>query len=68
MLLHSDVIWTTVLFQNNILPSGEKTVKGTSITIEQTNRHQAGVYLCTASNGVGEPVTQNITLNVLCKS
>jgi len=54
-------------FQNNLLPSGEKTVKGTSITIEQANRHQAGVYQCTASNGVGEPVTQNITLNVLCK-
>jgi hypothetical protein len=25
------------------------------------------VYQCTASNGVGEPVTQNISLNVLCK-
>jgi hypothetical protein len=56
------ITWTR---RNNLLPSGEKTVKGTSITIEQANRHQAGVYQCTASNGVGEPVTQNITLNVL---
>ena len=55
------------LFQNNLMPSGEKDLKGTSITLEQANRHQAGVYHCTASNGVGEPVTQNITLNVLCK-
>ncbi|KAK6622721.1 hypothetical protein RUM43_008564, partial [Polyplax serrata] len=52
---------------NNVLPSGEKTREGSSITIEQTTRHQAGTYLCTASNGVGEPAIQSINLHVLCK-
>nr|CAD7424178.1 unnamed protein product [Timema monikensis] len=50
---------------NNLLPSGEQTVEGISITIEQANRHQAGIYLCTAANGVGEPVSQQINLHVL---
>lgn len=54
-------------FQNNILPSGEKSVEGFSITIEETNRHHAGTYQCTASNGVGQPVTRDIQLNVLCE-
>ncbi|KAK6622728.1 hypothetical protein RUM43_008571 [Polyplax serrata] len=52
---------------NNLLPSGEKSVEGYSITIEQATRHQAGVYQCKASNGVGKPVEQSIVLHVLCK-
>ncbi|KAL1124629.1 hypothetical protein AAG570_001253, partial [Ranatra chinensis] len=58
------ITWTR---KNNILPSGEKSVEGISITIEQANRHQAGIYQCTASNGVGQPATRDITLQVLCK-
>ncbi|XP_059483925.1 neural cell adhesion molecule 2 isoform X2 [Neocloeon triangulifer] len=50
--------------KNNLLPSGEKSVEGFSITIEQANRHQAGVYQCMASNGVGQPVLRDITLRV----
>lgn len=30
-------------------------------------RQQAGVYQCTADNGVGEPVTLDLRLDVLCK-
>lgn len=30
-------------------------------------RQQAGVYQCTADNGVGEPVSVDIRLDVLCK-
>ena len=30
-------------------------------------RHQSGVYRCQAGNGVGLPVFQDITLNVLCE-
>ncbi|XP_066907829.1 limbic system-associated membrane protein isoform X3 [Halyomorpha halys] len=56
------ITWTR---KNNILPSGEKSVEGFSITIEETNRHHAGTYQCTASNGVGQPVTRDIQLNVL---
>ncbi|KAL0273993.1 UNVERIFIED_CONTAM: hypothetical protein PYX00_006540 [Menopon gallinae] len=51
--------------KNNVLPSGEKSREGSSITIEQTTRHQAGTYLCTASNGVGEPAVQSINLHIL---
>ena len=28
---------------------------------------QAGTYRCTAYNGVGDPVTHSLTVNVLCK-
>ncbi len=30
-------------------------------------RKDAGLYKCTASNGVGQPVAKAIQLNVLCK-
>ncbi|XP_039280250.1 limbic system-associated membrane protein [Nilaparvata lugens] len=56
------ISWTR---KNNLLPSGEKSVEGYSIIIEQATRHHAGVYLCTASNSVGEPVTAQISLHVL---
>ncbi|XP_063224484.1 protein amalgam-like isoform X2 [Bacillus rossius redtenbacheri] len=56
------ITWTR---KNNILPSGEQSVEGFTITIEQVNRHQAGVYVCSASNGVGEPASETIGLRVL---
>ncbi|KAF4523241.1 hypothetical protein B566_EDAN006864 [Ephemera danica] len=60
-----NVAWHIVSEQNNnLLPSGEKSVEGFSITIEQANRHQAGVYQCMASNSVGQPVTRDINLKV----
>ncbi|XP_054282435.1 brother of CDO isoform X2 [Macrosteles quadrilineatus] len=56
------ISWTR---KNNLLPSGEKSVEGFSITIENANRHQAGIYICTAANGVGDPVMKQINLHVL---
>jgi hypothetical protein len=56
-----------ILFQDNVLPTGEKAIEGFSITLEKVDRHQAGVYQCTASNGVGEPVTVDMQLDVLCE-
>lgn len=53
--------------QDNPLPSGEKAFEGFSITLDKVDRHQAGVYQCTASNGVGDPVTVDMQLDVLCK-
>ncbi|PSN41573.1 hypothetical protein C0J52_25006 [Blattella germanica] len=50
---------------DNILPTGEKAIEGFSITLDKVDRHQAGVYQCTASNGVGEPVTVDMQLDVL---
>lgn len=54
-------------FQDNLLPTGEKAIEGFSITLEKVDRHQAGVYQCTAANGVGEPVTVDMQLDVLCE-
>ncbi|XP_063236221.1 neurotrimin-like [Bacillus rossius redtenbacheri] len=56
------ITWTR---KNNLLPSGDQSLDGFSITIEQANRHHAGAYLCTAANDVGEPVTEQINLHVL---
>lgn len=54
--------------QDNPLPNGEKAFEGFSITLDKVDRHQAGVYQCTATNGVGDPVTVDMQLDVLCKS
>ncbi|XP_065202875.1 roundabout homolog 1-like isoform X1 [Planococcus citri] len=51
--------------KDNPLPSGEKAFEGFSITLDKVDRHQAGVYQCTASNGVGDPVTVDMQLDVL---
>ncbi|XP_059480564.1 limbic system-associated membrane protein-like isoform X2 [Neocloeon triangulifer] len=49
-------------------PSGitrENIVEGFSLTLEQVDRHQAGIYQCSANNGVGTPATFDINLNIL---
>lgn len=53
--------------RNNLLPGGEQTMVTPILTLDRVDRHQAGVYQCTASNGVGDDVTQQIVLHVLCK-
>lgn len=56
-----------ILFQDHSMSTSDKAGEGFSITLEKVDRHQAGVYQCTASNGVGDPVTVDMTLDVLCK-
>lgn len=51
--------------RNNLLPGGEQTTVTPVLVLDSVDRHQAGVYQCTASNGVGEDVTQQIVLHVL---
>lgn len=41
--------------------------EGPVLTLERIERLQAGVYQCTADNGVGEPVNVDMRLDVLCK-
>lgn len=41
--------------------------EGPVLTLERIERQQAGVYQCTADNGVGEPVNVDMRLDVLCK-
>ncbi|XP_063240276.1 neuronal growth regulator 1-like [Bacillus rossius redtenbacheri] len=56
------ITWTR---KNNVLPTGEQSYQGNSLAVERANRHHAGVYYCTASNGVGNPVTKQVNLHVL---
>ncbi|XP_066144247.1 limbic system-associated membrane protein-like isoform X1 [Euwallacea fornicatus] len=51
--------------KNNILPGGEQSVTTSVLTFDKVDRHQAGIYECLASNGVGEDVIEQILLHVL---
>nr|CAI5833681.1 unnamed protein product [Callosobruchus analis] len=53
--------------KNNLLPDGVQTAVTPILSLDRVDRHQAGVYQCTAGNGVGEDVTEQIVLHVLCK-
>ena len=53
--------------KNGLLDSGLKFQEGSIYTIHNISRHQAGIYKCQASNGVGYPVLEEINLTVLCK-
>ena len=60
--------FTILLFQNNLLPSGEKFLVAKSLVIDSVDRHEAGTYNCEAKNGVGsKTATATIKLQVLCK-
>ncbi|XP_066908891.1 opioid-binding protein/cell adhesion molecule homolog [Halyomorpha halys] len=56
------ITWTR---KNNLVVAGVKSITGSSLTINQTTRHHAGVYMCTADNGVLVPVTKEINVNIL---
>ena len=58
---------TFLLFQNNVLPSGDKVIEGDKLVIQDVTRHHSGIYLCTGDNKVGRPDTAQIDLKVLCK-
>lgn len=38
---------------NNLLPSGEKRKTVKTLVIDSVDRHEAGIYICEATNGVG---------------
>ncbi|XP_023342737.1 limbic system-associated membrane protein [Eurytemora carolleeae] len=57
-----NITWTR---ENNMLPSGEKSMAGVSINIPDVSRHHTGLYICTAENGVGHPSAAEIDLQVL---
>lgn len=50
-----------------MMPSGERSIQGLTMVIQHADRHSAGQYQCSADNGVGEPDTKHININVLCK-
>jgi len=56
-----DIYWSR---KERALPSGEKRLKADSISFPVTNRKHSGIYICSADNGFGEPVTSRVKLNV----
>ncbi|XP_018021341.2 neural cell adhesion molecule 1-like isoform X2 [Hyalella azteca] len=46
------------------LPSGSHSEEGLSITLEKIDRREAGTYVCTASNGIGEPSSAEMRIEV----
>jgi len=50
--------------QNDQLTNRQVSPDGSALTLPAVSRHQAGVYICQADNGVGGPVNQNINLVV----
>ncbi|XP_046677080.1 roundabout homolog 1-like [Homalodisca vitripennis] len=45
--------------------SGHLYKPGLSVTLDRVDRHHAGIYQCTATNGVGPPASVEIKLDVL---
>ena len=41
--------------------------EGLSLELHQVTRHEAGTYICVASNGVGDPAEATIRVNVECE-
>lgn len=53
--------------KNNLLPGGEQTAITSVLALDKVDRHHAGIYQCTASNGIGLNASKQIILHVLCK-
>lgn len=61
----------TILFfelQDGLLPSGLQVQSGYALSLLDVQRQHAGTYQCTASNGIGQPVTAEVKLHILCKT
>ncbi|XP_071513518.1 protein amalgam-like isoform X3 [Panulirus ornatus] len=46
------------------IQSGVQSVEDMSITLENVDRHVEGTYICTASNGIGDPVSASMKIEV----
>ncbi|XP_064094280.1 neural cell adhesion molecule 2-like isoform X2 [Macrobrachium nipponense] len=57
----AQITWTR---RQGHLPSGAQSEKGLSIIINDVDRHVEGDYVCTASNGIGEPSSAAMTIEV----
>ena len=49
------------------MPKADVTRGGSTLTLSDVTRHHAGVYRCTASNGVGQDAVEEIHLQILCE-
>ncbi|CAO1421392.1 unnamed protein product [Diamesa tonsa] len=57
-----NVTWTR---KNNVLPNGEDKLFSPILSVENMDRHKGGVYICTATNGVGKAASSQVILHVL---
>ena len=55
------------LLQTGLISPGLERQEGLSLELRGVGRHDAGVYVCTASNGVGKPARAEITVDVKCE-
>ncbi|XP_048521040.1 MAM domain-containing glycosylphosphatidylinositol anchor protein 2 isoform X2 [Dendroctonus ponderosae] len=51
--------------RDGLLPSGLQVETNYMLNINEVRRQDGGIYQCTASNGIGQPVTGEIKLHVL---
>ncbi|XP_019869703.1 lachesin [Aethina tumida] len=51
--------------KEGLLPSGLQVQTGYLLSVNEVQRQDGGIYTCTASNGIGQPVTADIRLHVL---
>ncbi|KAG5870541.1 hypothetical protein JTB14_035687 [Gonioctena quinquepunctata] len=51
--------------KDGLLPSGHQVETGYLLNLNEVQRQDAGIYQCTASNGIGQPVTGEMKLHVL---
>ena len=56
------------IVQNLLLPGGAETQTGPSLHVPEVDVQHAGLYVCTADNGLGRGAAAGIQLSVLCKA
>ena len=60
-------VFYNLMFQTGLISPGRERQEGLSLELNGVGRHDAGVYVCTATNGVGKPARAEITVEVKCK-
>ena len=58
-----EIRWTK---KNGYLDTGQKIETGYMLKINHVDRQHAGTYQCFADNGIGQAVTAEVQLHVLC--
>ncbi|CAH1971684.1 unnamed protein product [Acanthoscelides obtectus] len=61
----SEEVVDSVDEKDGLLPSGLQVETGYLLNLNDVQRQDGGIYQCTASNGIGQPVTGEIRLHVL---
>lgn len=49
------------------ISAGDEKLPSPILSIDNMDRHKGGVYICTATNGVGKAASSQVVLHVLCK-